>query len=147
MTEQKRWWWLPGRLDELGLTRTEFAKRVGLPPSRITEMIRNTPVNGGKVRNFPADKLPEIANVLGINFISLFLYNIGNTETVRIVRGANGNVYAGYKITTPDSEPSIYKAELLDIVDVLDDAHCNQLLGFIKAQGWAEKNIEQRKAV
>lgn len=78
-----KWDWLAARITEKGFeTNTAFAQAIGWPASRISEMIRNTPVNGGRVRHIPSKKIPVFAKVLDIDEKSLFDYNEGISQSV-----------------------------------------------------------------
>jgi transcriptional regulator with XRE-family HTH domain len=89
---KKKWDWLSARLSEKKLSRSDFARKIRWSETRISEMITNRSVNDGKVRNFPQEKLKAVSEILGIDFESLWAYNVGKSDTVIFVNPVNMNV-------------------------------------------------------
>ena len=82
---KKKWDWLSKRLSELKISRKDFANRISWPAPRISEMINNNPVNGGKIRNFPQEKLKLVSDILEVDFYSLWAYNVGESDSIEFV--------------------------------------------------------------
>lgn len=70
-----KWDWLEQRITDCGYTRKTFVEAVEWNTCRLSEMITNSPVNGGKIRNIPYKKLQIFAETLQIEQKSLHEYN------------------------------------------------------------------------
>ncbi|MBE6457582.1 MAG: hypothetical protein E7011_02125 [Alphaproteobacteria bacterium] len=106
----KKWDWLPDRIKKCGFTTNlAFANAIAWAPTRLSEMIKGTPVNGGKIRNFPQDKIPRVAELLRIPVNNLMAYNNDWTNQINLESGTSEAV------TTIDS------ALLVDIIDAIDE--------------------------
>lgn len=71
-----KWDWLADRIRECGYpTVTAFANAIAWKPSRLSEMINDISVNGGKIRNFPKNKIGIVSELLHIPPMNLMAYN------------------------------------------------------------------------
>ena len=82
----KKWDWLPTRLTELKMSQSDFGAAIGWPATRVSEMINNIPVDSGGIRNIPQPKLKKAAQVLKVKFMSLWEYNVGESDTVQFLK-------------------------------------------------------------
>lgn len=78
-----KWAWLADRIKECGFnTNAAFAAAIGWAPARISEMVTDVEVYGGKVRNFPQDKIVVAANALRLPVNELMAYNNDIKNTI-----------------------------------------------------------------
>ncbi len=85
-----KWDWLESRILEKGYkTNAAFAKAIDWPSTRISELIHNSPVNGGKQRRIPANRIAVFAEKLGIDAKSLLDYNEDRCDFVRFSEAEN----------------------------------------------------------
>lgn len=61
------------RINELGITKSEFGRRIGIPNQNVNRVLSKSSID--------SDKLVEVCNALDYDFFKLFSSSIGNTKT------------------------------------------------------------------
>ncbi len=92
-----KWDWLESRILEKGYkTNASFAEAIHWPSPRISELIHNTPVNGGRQRRIPSKRIALFAEKLGIDQKSLFEYNEDLSDSVKFLECENESSSSNY---------------------------------------------------
>ena len=61
------------RINELGITKSEFGRRIGIPNQNVNRILSKPSID--------SDKLVEICNALDYDFFKLFSSSVENTKT------------------------------------------------------------------
>lgn len=92
-----KWDWLEARILEKGYkTNASFAEAINWPSSRISELIHNSSVNGGRQRRIPSKRIALFAEKLGIDSKSLLEYNEDLSDTVQFLDQKNESTASNY---------------------------------------------------